>query len=263
MTAGAAIERRIRELARGPVPLLVACDLDGTLAPIVPRPEDARVPPATLAVLERLAEVACVAVVTGRDLATARTLVPVSAVEFVASHGHEASFERPALPTDDAPTGETLAALTKAVEARFEGTALRVERKARSVAFHYRADPSLAEPLAEALAGLQAGLRLQPGRLVVEVLPEGAGKDAALSTLVERFRPRSVLVLGDDLTDVAMLEAAAALRGEGLQALALAVDGGPETPSEVLAAADAVISQENVGDLLAFLADQLGSTPPS
>ncbi len=262
MTLGAALAHRLRELARGPSPLLVASDLDGTLAPIVPRPEDARVPPATLAALEWLAQVAHVAVVTGRDLATARALVPVAGVEFVASHGHEASFDTATLPTAG-PLAERLEALARSVEARLEGTTLRVERKARSVAFHYRADPALARPLREALAELPEGFRLQPGRLVLEVLPAGAGKDAALAALVERFRPGSLLVLGDDLTDVAMLEAARDLAGEGLHVLALAIEGGVETPPEVVAAGDAVIGQEQVEGVIRLLAGTLGSPHPS
>ena len=262
MTLDPSLARRLRELARGPAPLLVASDLDGTLAPIVPNPEDARVPPATLAALERLAGAAHVAVVTGRDLATARALAPVPGVEFVASHGHEASFHASALPTPDPAVVQQLQPLTRAVEVRFEGTALRVERKARSVAFHYRADPALGDPLRAALVDLPAGLRLQPGRLVLEVLPEGAGKGAAVAALVERFHPGFVLVLGDDLTDVAMFEAATVLREKGAHVLTLAVEGGAETPPEVVAASDAVVVQGQVGQLLALLAAELGGPPP-
>jgi len=260
MNLDVALAQRLRELARGPAPLLLASDLDGTLAPIVPRPEDARVPPPTLAALERLAGVARVAVVTGRDLATARALVPVPNAEFVASHGHEASFKAPALGAP-AVDDDSLQALARAIGERFAGTALRVERKARSVAFHYRADPSLAAPLREALADVPEGFRLQPGRLVVEVLPAGAGKGAAVDALVERFRPGSVLVLGDDLTDVAMFEAARTVRGGGLPALTIAVEGGAETPPEVVAAADAVVDQEQVTGILALLADELAGPP--
>ncbi len=261
MTLDAALARRLHELARGAAPLLVASDLDGTLAPIVPLPEDARVPPHTLAALERIAAGAHVAIVTGRDLATARALVPVPGLEFVASHGHEASFDASTLPAAAPSLGERLEALTRAVAARFEGTALRVERKARSVAFHFRADPSLAGPLREALAEVPAGFRLQPGRLVLEVLPAGAGKDAALAALVERYRPGSLLALGDDLTDVAMLEAARALRAEGAQVLALAVGGGVETPPEVVAAGDTVVAQGQVGEVLSLLADERAGPP--
>ena len=259
MTLDEALTQRLRELARGPAPMLVASDLDGTLAPIVERPEDARVPPATLTTLERLAKAAHVAIVTGRDLATARALVPASGVEFVASHGHEASVAASTLPAAAGLAG-SLEALAGDIAARFAGTALRVERKARSVAFHYRADPSLAAPLREALREPPEGLRIQPGRLVLEVLPAGGGKGTALAALIERFRPGSLLVLGDDLTDVAMFEAA---RARGGHVVVLAIAGGSETPPEVVAAADAVLDQEQVGEVLALLVDSLADPPPA
>lgn len=259
MTLDAALAQRIRELAGGRAPVLVASDLDGTLAPIVQRPEDARVRPATLTALERLATVAHVAIVTGRDLATARGLVPVPGVEFVASHGHEASFAASTLPAA-AGLSELIQEVIGDIEARFAETNLRVERKARSVAFHYRADPSLAAPLREALRELPEGLRIQPGRLVLEVLPAGGGKDTALSALTERFNPGSLLVLGDDLTDVAMFEGA---RAWGGHVLVLAIEGGSETPAEVVATADVVVDQEQVGEVLALLADALADAPPA
>ncbi|MEX1104553.1 MAG: trehalose-phosphatase, partial [Dehalococcoidia bacterium] len=71
----AAIEQ-LRALAAARGPLLVASDLDGTLAPIVRHASEARVPPATLAVLDRLSTTARVAIITGRDLNTARRMVP-------------------------------------------------------------------------------------------------------------------------------------------------------------------------------------------
>lgn len=263
MTLATAITRRLGDLARGASPLLIASDLDGVLAPIVPLPEDALVPASTVATLGRLTALAHVAIVTGRDLATARALVPAPALEFVASHGHEASFTASALPPPDPTLAERLEQLTRTVEARFQGTALRVERKARSTAFHYRADPSLGEPLRAALDGLPAGLRLQAGRRVLEVLPAGAGKGGAVAALVERFAPRSLLALGDDLTDVAMFEAAGAFRAEGATVLLLAVEGGAETPPEVVAAADALVAQGEVGELLALLGDELSGASPA
>ena len=96
---------------------------------------------------------------------------------------------------------------------------------------------------------------------MLEVLPEGAGKGAGLAALVERFRPGAVLVLGDDLTDVAMFEAAAALRAGGAHVLALAVEGGAETPPEVTAAADLALRHREVAGVLALLADALA--PPT
>jgi trehalose 6-phosphate phosphatase len=96
----AAIEQ-LRALATARGPLLVASDLDGTLAPIVRHASEARVPPATLAVLDRLSTAARVAVITGRDLNTARRMVPCEGVVVIGSHGLEASVETALLPGVD------------------------------------------------------------------------------------------------------------------------------------------------------------------
>ena len=68
----------------------VVCDIDGTLAPIAPRPEKARVPASTLKLLERLAATySLVACVTGRAAADARRMVPVEGVAIAGNHGLE------------------------------------------------------------------------------------------------------------------------------------------------------------------------------
>ena len=197
--------------------------------------------------------------VTGRDLHTARLLVPVSGVVFVASHGLEASFDSNLLPQVELPTlSRQLDLLAAAVGRRFTDTGLRIERKSVSVAFHYRADPALLTPLQEALAELPPGLDLQAGKMVLEAVPRGAGKDAALAALVARFAPRSLLVLGDDLTDIAMFRAAERLRPAGANILIAGVAGGAEAPAEIAALADALLaSPAEAGHFLAAVASSL------
>ena len=68
----------------------VVCDIDGTLAPIAPTPEEATVLPAALEQLERLARrYTLVACVTGRPAAQARAMVPVPDVAISGNHGLE------------------------------------------------------------------------------------------------------------------------------------------------------------------------------
>ena len=98
---------------------------------------------------------------------------------------------------------------------------------------------------------------------MLEVLPAGGGKDTALAALIERFGPGALLVLGDDLTDVAMFAAATTLRAAGCHVVVLAIGGGSETPAEVVAAADAAVEQEQVGEVLALLAEALAEAPPA
>src|SRR3954451_2294736 len=65
-------------------------DVDGTLAPIVERGEDARVPDETKRALVRLADrYACVACVSGRAAADARRIVGVDGITYAGSHGAE------------------------------------------------------------------------------------------------------------------------------------------------------------------------------
>lgn len=249
-----------RSLAMARGPLLVATDLDGTLAPIVDNASAAMVPEETLAALDRLAQVARVAVITGRDLNTARRLVPNEAIAMVGSHGLEGSFEHPLLPDVNrielAPKLEAEEQrVISAVPAAFQG----IERKAISVAFHFRNEPELGEEIRAALLPLAEGLRLREGRMVLEVLPDTeGGKDRALRALVNHFRAHALLAMGDDLTDVAMFRAALDFRAAGETVVLAGVSGGDETPMEIAELADILLaSTAEARELLEALATAL------
>ncbi|WP_322819109.1 trehalose-phosphatase [Tepidiforma sp.] len=253
---------RIKALAAARGPLLVASDLDGTLAPIVANSAEARVPPGTLAVLDRLAQRAKVAVITGRDLNTARRMVPVEGVDVVGSHGLEASFDDPLIPgVNRAALSSALEQVEQQVITAVPSSFLHIERKAVSTAFHYRRAPDLEQSLRAALATLPPGLRLREGRMVLEVLPDAnAGKGVALGALIARYRAKSALVMGDDLTDVAMFEAALkAAQRDGLHLLLVGVSGGRETPPRILELADVVVDAPGEAlEVLETLARALG-----
>lgn len=246
--------------ARGP--LLVATDLDGTLAPIVAHASDARVPPGTLAVLERLSNAAKVAVITGRDLNTARRMVPVEGVVVVGSHGLEASFDDPLIPgVDRVALSAALEQIESKVISAVPSSFLHIERKAISSAFHYRTAPELEGALRTALADLPEGLRLREGRMVLEVLPNSrGGKDIALKALCRQLKSRAILAMGDDATDVAMFRAAIELaRTDGIHVLLAGVSGGTETPPEIVELADVVVrSTEEALEGLETVARALG-----
>src|SRR4029450_3453680 len=69
--------------------LAVFLDYDGTLTPIVERPEDALLPAETRAAIERLAALAPVAIVSGRDLADVRRLMGIEGITYAGSHGFD------------------------------------------------------------------------------------------------------------------------------------------------------------------------------
>ena len=119
------------------------------------------------------------------------------------------------------------------------------------MAFHFRQAPDAAEAvwrLDAAIAaigdasGRQAFERFE-GRKVIEFRPPAAGgKGAALERLLERERPESVLLLGDDRSDAEAFRVLARERAQrGLTGLAIAVHGATETPPEVVEAADMLL----------------------
>jgi trehalose 6-phosphate phosphatase len=189
----------------------VFLDYDGTLTPIVERPEDALLPEATRATLERLAARHTVAVVSGRDLADVRAMVGLEGIAYAGSHGFDIvgptgqRMQRAAeaLPVLDAAEAE-LASLPHAVPGA------RVERKRFAVAVHYRqVEESRVPEVAarvERVAAAHPQLRQTGGKKVFELRPAVPwDKGRALRFLLEALgldRQDVIAVyLGDDETD--------------------------------------------------------------
>jgi trehalose 6-phosphate phosphatase len=174
----------------------VLLDIDGTLAPIVERPEDASVPVETRAEVERLAgRYALVACISGRPAADARRMVGLDGVEYVGVHGLEG---HPGVP-------EYTAQLERLIQTA--DWPWRVETKAGvTAAFHFREveDEEAAgavERVADTAEAL--GLAVQRGRKVVEVKPPiDADKGTAAHALLEERGLDRALYAGDDTTDL-------------------------------------------------------------
>lgn len=203
-----ALDTTPAELARLVAPLLsnalVAFDVDGVLAPIVERADDARLTPGVLDALGRLGGQSSVAIVSGRAVADLERLFSFPPdITVVGSHGLEERGGQPVVLDDDERyTLDQLEVLgTKAVEAAGDGAWL--EYKPASVVIHVRsADPDLAEPAIEALtnlAGMIDGAQVKPGHMVVELLARSTSKGDAIGRL--RVGRRPVIFFGDDVTD--------------------------------------------------------------
>lgn len=198
--------QRIQETATAPV-LLVACDFDGTLAPIVTDPSAARADPAALAHLVSLARLPRteVAIISGRALADLRRLLgPAEGVALVGSHGLELDEWRPSeLPPPAQALLDELAGELEIISARFPG--VRLERKPASIALHYRElEPDTAGRLLEAVRegpAAREGVWVRGGKMVIELAVVEMSKGRALQTLRFRHAAAAVVFLGDDLTD--------------------------------------------------------------
>ena len=256
-----------------PARALVALDFDGTLAPIVADPAQARATPLAATAVRQLAGLAgTVAIITGRPAEDAARFAGVADVPNVTVLGHygRQRWERgrlssPALPPGLAVARADLPAVLASADAD-PGT--WIEDKGEAVAVHTRraAQPvaemdRLRAPLAELAS--RTGLALEPGRLVLELRPPGSDKGAALRDLVNERAPVAVLFCGDDLGDRPAFDFVRRLRADGTPGL-LVASGSAETPEDITAAADLVVPGPlGVADLLAGLADAFAAASSS
>ena len=228
----------LARLAAEPRLAAILLDVDGTLAPIVDRPEDARVPEETRRELARLASrYALVACVSGRPGDEVTRLVGVPGVAAVGEHGLE-------LAPEAKEWADRVAVFASGVD-------WPAERKPLSVSFHFRrADDEAAARayLTRVEAAARAeGLVPRWGRMVLEVRPPvEADKGTAVAALLGRASVERALYAGDDTTDV---DAFAALDGLEL-GLKVAV-GSVEAPPALIEAADVVV--QGTGGVLSLL----------
>ncbi|MFH8688818.1 trehalose-phosphatase [Streptomyces sp. CB02115] len=253
---------------------VVALDFDGTLADIVPDPEQARAHPGTVAALAALApKVAAVAVITGRPAGVAVRhggFAGVPGLEHLVVLGHYGAERWDAVTgTVNAPAPHPGVA---AVRAELPGVLHEfdswrgtwIEEKGQAVAVHTRRaqDPQAAfETLRGPLGELAAkhGLIVEPGRLVLELRPPGMDKGVALATFVAELDAESVIYAGDDLGDLAAFAAVEKLRTEGPDGIPglLVCSGSAEVPELAERADLSVPGPAAVVAFLAALAERL------
>ena len=221
-------EALLVELAESPGEAAVLLDVDGTLAPIVARPELATVPEETRAELRRLVRrYALVACISGRTGVDAARVVGVDGPVYVGVHGLEL-----------APEAERWRGPLREFA---ESVDWPVEDKGLAVVFHYR-EAENEEAALGVLRGVAAratalGLRAQFGRKVLEVRPPvAADKGTAVRALLEQRGLQRALYAGDDTTDLD------AFRGlDGLDLSVRIAVASAEGPPELRDAADIVV----------------------
>jgi len=184
--------------------LLVASDFDGTLAPIVNNPADARALPRAAEALAALAELprTSVVLVSGRALATLRELSAMpSTVHLVGSHGAEFDSGGFANPIDTELLERITAELTAIASGR---PGVTVEPKPASVALHVRnasADDGAAALDAARAASESWDAELTAGKAVLEFAVVTTDKGEAIDALREQTSATAVVFFGDDVTD--------------------------------------------------------------
>jgi trehalose 6-phosphate phosphatase len=227
-------------------------DVDGTLAPIAPRAEQAVVPTAAREALRALSErFALVGCVSGRQALEARRLVGLDGIAYAGNHGLELL-----LPGEERPQPDPSLAGREAEAAdfldrfdpdRLGAAELRREDKGPIQALHWRGagDETRAESRAHEIAieAGKAGLEPRWGRKVLELRPlGGGGKDQAVAALLADDGVDRAVYAGDDRTDLDAFRRLRELRdgGELLAAVCVGIVS-PEAPAELAEESDLTV----------------------
>ncbi len=233
--------------------LLLLLDFDGTLAPIVPRHEDAAISASMRALVRSLANVSTTAVISGRGMDDVRQRVDVDGIYYAGSHGFEisgpAGFSRE--QEDARQSLPALRRLEKQLRQDLDDIpGVRFENKKFSLAIHYR--QVAGEQQQEVIDRVEAALDDFPelkkgeGKKVIEVQPAvDWHKGKAVQLLIEelsahgdRYYP---LYIGDDITDENAFRVLRHREGMGI----LVGDHGRPTQAEY--------HLENVDEVASFL----------
>lgn len=229
----------LARLAEDPTRAALFLDVDGVLAPIVARPQDARVPDETRAELRRLNErYALVACVSGRTGADAQRIVGIPELVYVGNHGLE-------LDGEAAGWGQRLQRFL--ADVAWPAT----EDKQLTASLHYRGsrDELAARAALEDVKtrAEREGFVARFGRKVLEVLPPlNAHKGTAVRKLLADRKLTRALYAGDDTTD---LDGFRAL--DGLDVSIRIAVASEEGPVELREAADLIVAEPR--QLLAVL----------
>ena len=247
------MEAVIAPLRADPASAAVLLDLDGTLAPIVSRPEGTALSDRARAALERVvATYSLTAIVTGRQSTVAREIVGIDEITYAGIHGFELLLpgaEEAGPSPGLAGHGEDARAFAKGLDRKVLGTAgVRFEDKGPIIGLHWRgaADEVAAEALLEEVAAdaSVAGLVVHRGRKVLELRPPvRIDKGTAVEALIAEAGARLALYAGDDRTDLDAFAALDRLAGDGRLDLAVRVGvDSDEGPEEIVNDADLVVA---------------------
>jgi len=239
----------LESLRADPARTAILTDVDGTLAPIVERPELAAVPERARELLDELSRrYRLVGCISGRQALEARRLVGVEGIAYAGNHGFELLLPGeevprldPALAGREGDAAEFLAGLGGA---GLEGSGLRREDKGPIQALHWRGadDERAAEARAREVAAEAGRAKLEPrwGRKVLELRPVGGGgKDSAVGALLAEDGVVAAAYAGDDRTDLDAFRRLRELREAGeLETVVCVGVTSAEAPPELAEEAD-------------------------
>jgi trehalose 6-phosphate phosphatase len=254
----AAVWNQLEAWREDPSSGAILTDIDGTLAPIVPTPDMSEVSEELRGLLRKLSEkYLLVAGISGRKTQDALDLIGLNEIVYFGNHGFEILRDGEVEVIPDAlPYFERVQELERRAKEELAPLGAFVEEKGITASVHYRnVPPEVGERSVQFVKaeGERLGLRITVGRGVVEARPPiRADKGTAVRALVEEYRPKRAMFLGDDTTDLDAFRELAALREDGTLEEFLRVGvRSEEGPPEIVNEADLVVdSVEGVGEVL-------------
>ena len=235
-------------------PFGMALDIDGTLSPIAPTPDEARIYPGVLSLLERAKKHTHIAILTGRSIDDGAGMLNIDGLTYIGTHGLEWSEGLPWLhPVEIIPEalnyyepGKYLLDLVEQHLSELPGVI--VQRKRIGGSIHYRLAPDPTETRQKLLSLLkqparQVNMSLSEGKLIIEIrVPLPIHKGLALRQFVRRYSLNAIVFAGDDRTDLDAVTEITRMRKEGIAALSIVVQHHDILP-ELLAQADIVVQE--------------------
>jgi len=232
----------------------LAFDIDGTLSPIAPTPDEARIYPGVLSLLERAKKHTHIAILTGRSIDDGAGMLNIDGLTYIGTHGLEWSEGLPWLhPVEIIPEalnyyepGKYLLDLVEQHLSELPGVI--VQRKRIGGSIHYRLAPDPIETRQKLLSLLkqparQVNMSLSEGKLIIEIrVPLPIHKGLALRQFVRRYGLNAIVFAGDDRTDLDAVTEITSMRKEGIAALSIVVQHHDTLP-ELLAQADIVVQE--------------------
>lgn len=233
----------------------VLLDFDGTLAPIVEDPAQARPPDEAAGVLRRLhGAYGCVAVVSGRPVAYLQAHLPAGPT-LVGLYGLESARGDVVLVHPDAEPWRRVVDDVAAAAMAELPSGVGVEHKGLSLTLHVRPHPELARVATDwaDAAAARSGLHLRRARMSAELHPPvDADKGTVVDALLEGMAV--ACFIGDDVGDLPAFDALDRFAARGGTAVRVVVESA-ETDPALVARADALLDgPAAVLDLLGALA---------
>lgn len=217
-------------LCECPPKTAIVSDIDGTLHPIIDRPEHIQFYDYTPTLLENLAEkYALVGLITGRSMDSALQIIKAPGVVYVANHGMEICRDHNRSVAGEVqqylPQIRTaLEMISKSDLANEPG--IFIEDKYVSVAVHYRQAPEKMHDVEALLNKINddMGLKLVKGRKVRELHPPvDINKGSAIESLLKDQGINLALYLGDDLSDIHAFRALKQIQWPKFQSITIGV----------------------------------------